>query len=133
MLTITTPAKNRLNLTLAGQIDKAAMDQGLSDLIDAADGIENGTMLYRIESLMMPTPAALAVEFGYLPKLFGVVGKFRRCAVLSDQAWLRTAAEIEGALIPGLMIKAFHLDQEAAAESWLEGDDYEGGSHSMPV
>ena len=48
MLTITTPAKNRLNLTLAGQIDKAAMDQGLSDLIDAADGIENGTMLYRI-------------------------------------------------------------------------------------
>jgi hypothetical protein len=61
----------------------------------------------------------LGVEFSRLPKLFGLLGKFEKCAVLSDAAWLRTAAEVEGALFPGITIKAFKMDEEEAAEAWL--------------
>lgn len=123
MLTITKPAPDRLDLTLEGQIDKDAMDKGLSALIDGSGGIENGKMLYRINDLSLPTPAALAVEIGYLPKIFSMVGRFKRCAVLSDLAWLRKAAELEAVIIPSLKVKAFPLDQVEAAEAWLEGGD----------
>ena len=133
MLTITKPAPDRLDLSLEGQIDKDAMNEGLSALIEGSEGIENGKMLYTITGLTMPTPAALAVEFSYLPKLFSLIGRFRRCAVLSDIAWIRTAAEFEGVLLPGLTIKAFELNQGDAAEAWLNGEDYEGGAHSLPI
>ena len=38
---------------------------------------------------------------------------------MSDTGWIKKAAEIEGALIPGLVIKSFDLDAEDAAEAWL--------------
>jgi len=135
MLTVEKVAEDRLDLTLEGQIDGPAMNEALSRLLESAQEIENGKMLYRIIGLAMPTPSAFAVEFGYLPKLFGLVTQFRRCAVLSDTAWLRTAAEIERALFPDLEIKAFSLEQEAQAVAWLEHDEDEDepGIHSMPV
>ncbi|WP_333713965.1 STAS/SEC14 domain-containing protein [Yoonia sp.] len=76
-------------------------------------------MLYRITSFAMPSLGAIGVEMARLPKLFGLLGKYDRCAVLTDIPWLRTAAEMEGALIPGLEIKAFALDAVDDAESWL--------------
>ncbi len=81
--------------------------------------MKHGRMLYRITDFAMPTFGAFAVEFERLPKLFALVGRFDRCAVLTDTAWLRTAAEIEGALIPGLEVKAFDLGRAEAAEAWL--------------
>ena len=51
--------------------------------------------------------------------MFGLLGKFDRAAVLTDKAWLKGASELEGALIRGLEIKAFPLEQRAEAEAWL--------------
>lgn len=119
MLEIRKPAPNRLDLELRGALDADAMRAGLDDLLAKAEGVEHGAMLYTIPEFAMPTLGALGVELERLPKLFGLLGKFDRCAVLSDAAWLRTAAEVEGALIPGLEIKAFALDQTEAAEAWL--------------
>ncbi len=119
MLTITKPSANRVDIRLEGALDADAMAQGLDDLIAKSEGVEAGLMLYTIPEFTMPTLGAITVEMWRLPKLLGLLGKFDRCAVLSDAAWLRTAAEVEGALIPGLVIKAFELDDRAAAESWL--------------
>ena len=119
MLKVSKVAANRVDLELAGSLDADAMRTGLDDLIAKSDGVENGLMLYTITDFSMPTASAIGVEFQRLPKLFGMISKFDRCAVLSDQAWLRSAAEIEGALIPGLKIKAFELDQRTQAEDWL--------------
>jgi hypothetical protein len=119
MLTITKPSSGRIEIVLKGQIDADAMRQGLDDLIEKSEGILHGAMLYRIEDFAMPTFGAFGVEFSRLPKLFGLLGKFDRCAVLSDAAWLRRAAEIEGALIPGLTIKSFAPGESDAAEAWL--------------
>ena len=76
-------------------------------------------MLYRVNDFQLPTLGAIAVEFSRLPQLFGLIGKFDRAAVLADKNWVRKVSEIEGALIPGLDIKSFELDQEAEAEAWL--------------
>ena len=53
--------------------------------------------------------------------MFGLIRKFDRCAVLADQKWLKTISEIEGALIPGLDIKGFNTDEEAARGSVAGG------------
>lgn len=119
MLRITKPAADRLDIDLEGMLDAEQMREALDDLLHHAADINAGRMLYTIHDFAMPTLGAFAVEFGYLPKLFGMIGRIDRCAVLTDTAWLRTAAEVEGALIPGLTIKAFGLDERDAAEAWL--------------
>lgn len=122
MLKITKPAPDRVDIDLSGPLDSGLMRAGLDDLIDASEGVTHGVMLYRITDFSMPTLGAIGVEFARLPKLFGLLGKFDRCAVLSDTPWLRTAAEVEGKLFPGIEIKAFELDETEAAEAWLTAD-----------
>ena len=124
MLNITKPAPNRVDITLDGGIDANIMTAALDELFEASKGVENGVSLYTIADFDMPTFGALAVEFTYLPKLFGFLKSFERVAILSDNALIRTLGEIEGFLLPGLAIKGFHLAEKDAAESWLiQGDE----------
>jgi len=119
MLKITRPSANRLDIELRGTIDAETMRQALDDLFEESQGIENGRMFYRITDFSLPTAEAIGVELRHLPKLFQLIGKFDRCAVLSDEGWLRRVAEIEGAFLPGLDIKSFELKDSEAAEAWL--------------
>ncbi len=122
MLTISKPSSNRIDLELSGTLTADDMRTALEDLLAKSEDITNGRMLYKIPEFVMPTLGALGVELQFMPKLFGLLGKFDKCAVLSDAAWIRTAAEIEGALIPGLDIKSFELHEVEAAEAWLADD-----------
>lgn len=123
MLTILKPSTNRLDIELSGLIDADTMDEALTSLMAQSEGMIDGKMLYTITRFKMPTMGALAVELKHMPKLFSLLGKFRKCAVLSDEGWIRTFAEIEGALIPNLEIKSFPLGSRGMAERWLEGSD----------
>lgn len=120
MLTITKPEENRVDIDLSGKISSDEMAKGLDDLLEQSQDVNNGKMLYTIRSFAFPDLGAIVVEMTRLPKLFGLLGRFDRCAVLSDASWLRTAAEIEGAMIPGFDIKAFDLTERDAAEGWLK-------------
>lgn len=119
MLRITPNGPNRLDLELDGKLDADAMRAGLDELTRESEGIENGRMLYSIGDFDIPTFGALGVEFSRLPALFKMVKKFDRIAVLADQSWVRKVGEIEGALIPGVTIKAFERSDDGAAEAWL--------------
>lgn len=112
---------NRIDIEFSGKLDSNDMKVALDELINEAEGIEHGRMLYRIENFKLPTLGALGVELSRLPELFRLIAKFDRVAVLADRGWVQTTSEIEGALIPGLEIKAFNLDHEAEAETWLVG------------
>ena len=120
MLTITKPDVNRVDIELSGKISAEEMANGLDDLLELSQDVNKGTMLYTITSFAFPDLGAIVVEMARLPKLLGLLGRFDRCAVLSDAAWLRSAAELEGALIPGFDIKAFDLEERDAAEAWLK-------------
>lgn len=120
MLTVTKISDVRLNIDLEGGIDSNIMAAGLDDLFAKSDDMTNGIILYTITDLQMPTLGAIGIELERIPKLFGLLGKFKKCAVLCDFGWIRATAEIEGALIPGLDIKSFELHERDAAEAWLE-------------
>ncbi len=120
MLTVTRTDYDRLDVDLSGKLDSVDMATGLDHLIAEAADMKHAKMLYRIKDMEMPSLSALAVEFGHLPSLFGLLGKFDRCAVLASEPWLRTLAEFEGAILPGLQIKAFPPDAEKRAIAWLD-------------
>ena len=119
MLKITKPSANRIDLELNGEINAIIMRKGLDDLIAQSQDVTNGTMLYTITDFSMPTLGAMAVEMARIPQLLGLLAKFDKCAVLSDSGWLRTAANVEGALFPGIEIKGFEIGELAKAEAWL--------------
>jgi hypothetical protein len=119
MLSIRKSADHRVDIVLNGAVDAEMMRRGLDDLIALSEGVSGGQMLYTIPEFAMPTLGAIGVEFARLPELIGLLGKYDKCAVLSDAAWLRKTAEVEGALLPGLAIKGFALDDLAGAEAWL--------------
>ncbi|MBT8411448.1 MAG: STAS/SEC14 domain-containing protein [Octadecabacter sp.] len=142
MLKIQKTAPNRVDIELSGPLDAEMMREGLDELIQASEGIEGGGLLYRIPAFVMPTFGAIMVEMGRLPDLFGLVGKFDKCAVLTDAAWLQTTAEVEGWMIPGLKIKTFDMAHAEAAEAWLadnaaedadDGDEDNDLGDNMPV
>lgn len=119
MHSVTKPAPDRVDISISGSLDAEAMAALLDELIAASQGVTRGRMFYRIDDFAMPTAAAIGVELRRLPKLFSLVGRFRRCAVVSGTGWIRRMAEIEGALIPGLEIRSFEPGNEATAEAWL--------------
>ncbi len=119
MLKITKKSDHRVDIELNGSIDADAMRDGLDKMLAASEDVKHGVMLYTISEFSLPTLGAIAVEMSRVPKLFGLLGKFDRCAVLTDSKWLGVAAEVEGALFPGIEIKSFALDDQEPAEAWL--------------
>jgi len=109
MFKVTKQSNSRVDIEFEGALDADGMRIAMDELLEKSQNVEDGRMLYRIGDFKMPTLGALAVEFSKLPKLFSLLGKYDKCAVLSDTAWIRKATEIEGALIPGIEIKSFAL------------------------
>ncbi len=110
---------NRLDIELSGKLDTEDMRAALDELENKSKNIEKGKMLYEIIDLHIPSLGAIRVEFSRLPAMFGLMKKFDCVAVLTDKAWLKKASELEGALFPGIEIKAFNRDQKTEAEAWL--------------
>jgi hypothetical protein len=123
MMTIKKTAANRIAIDWVGAIDSREMGVALDDLVTKSADVIDGQLLYKIHDFEMPSMGAIAAEFARMPQLFGLLMKFDRCAVLSDTPWLRTAAEMEGAIFPMLTIKSFELDEEEDAKRWLDGED----------
>lgn len=119
MLKVTPNGKNRLDIELSGSLDAEDMKIGLDELVNKSEGIKNGTMLYDLIDFHLPTLGAMGVEFSRLPAMFELMKKFDSVAVLTDKTWLKKASEFEGALYPGLEIKAFSRDEKGEAEAWL--------------
>jgi len=119
MFTVIQKGTNRLDIELSGKLNSEEMKIALDELVTKSKNIEHGKMLYKIIDFHLPSLGAIGIEFSRLPSMFGLMKKFDRAAVLTDKTWLKKVSELEGALYPGLEIKAFHIDQKAEAEAWL--------------
>src|SRR5690625_7396474 len=98
---------------------KVSMKDQLYVLMDKSLDIQLGVLLMRIDKYDFPYLGAIGVELSRMPSLFRYICRFDRVAVMVDKAWVRKLSEIEGALIPGLELKAFELTQAAEAEAFL--------------
>jgi hypothetical protein len=119
MFKVTQNGKNRLDIELSGKLDSEEMKVALDELKTKSSAIENGKMLYDVIDFHIPSLGAIGIEFSRLPSMFELIKKFNRAAVLTDKTWIKKVSELEGALFPGLEIKAFNRDQKEEAENWL--------------
>ena len=115
MFQVSRRGENRIDIDFSGKLDSQAMRAALDDLLFKSEGISHGRMLYRIGDFDLPTLVPSAWARHASPQLLRFIRRFDRCAVIAGKEWLRKASEVEGALIPGLTIKAFDLHQEAEA------------------
>ncbi len=121
MLLVHKTNSHRLDLEIGGPLDADMMKLGLEDLFQKSEGMSDAQMIIKIADFAMPTFAAVMIEMARLPALFTAMRRFEKCAVLTDAKWMQKAAQIEGALMPGLEIKAFDMEDAPAAETWLTG------------
>ncbi|MEM6386868.1 MAG: STAS/SEC14 domain-containing protein [Pseudomonadota bacterium] len=119
MFKINANPKGFQELSISGPISSDEMHRGLEGFLASLNNGKKTDFLYVIRGFELPSLKAIGVEFRYIPKLLSSIRKIGKVAVLSDQTWLRTAAEVEGKLIPGLTIESFELTDRAAAEAWL--------------
>lgn len=113
-------ADDRLDIRMSGKLDSDGMVRALDELVEKSTGIRKGKMLFDVVDYHLPSFKAIAIELARLPSMLGFIRQFARAAVLTEKKWLKVASEIEGALIPGLEIRAFARDQRSEAEAWLE-------------
>ena len=119
MFKLTQNGINRLDIEMSGKLNADEMKIALDELISKSKDIENGRMLYEVIDFHLPSLAAIGIELSRLPSMFRLMKNFDRAAVLTDKTWLQKVSELEGALYPGLEIKAFNRDQKVEAEAWL--------------
>ena len=123
MLTVELKASNRIELTASGRIEGPQMESALDQLIALTEPLQHVTYLADMTDITMPAGAAIRAEIARLPKLMGLLRKIDKAAVVANQSWLRTAAQVEGKLIPGLEIRAFDAHEHDRARAWLSGTD----------
>ena len=119
MLTVERMDETMIRLELSGQLDATEMEVALDRLIDETKDMKDGKLLYVIDDFEIPTLGAMMVEMKKLPALFSMIGRISKAAVCADEAWIRTVAEWEGVLFPGLEIKGFEENAEEEAKAWL--------------
>jgi hypothetical protein len=119
MFKVTQNGLNRVDIELSGKLNSEEMKIALDELVSKSTNIENGKMLYDVIDFHIPSLGAIGIELSRLPEMFRLMKKYDRAAVLSDKTWIKKVSELEGALFPGLEIKAFNRDQKAEAEAWL--------------
>lgn len=118
---ITRSAPDRLDLEFDGPIDRDGMRALLDELLRASEGLEHGRMLYRIRDFEWPSLGAMGEEIARMPEMLRLARRFERIAVLADEGWIRGFSRVEGALMPGLELRAFEMADEDRAEAWLAG------------
>lgn len=106
---------------LNGAPDAVDMENLLQEMSAMVEGKEGMTMLYKITKFEIPSASAMMVKLADLPRWLGVMKSISKMAIVTEKAWIRNVAELEGFLIPGLEIKSFEFADVSEAEAWLKG------------
>lgn len=110
-----------IEITLDSHSDPAETEAALQHLIGDLEAADLSNLLVHMGDAGLPQISTLAVQLRHLPHLMRLLSRIDRIAVLSDQGWVRTGAEIEGLVLPGVDIRAWPHADEAAARIWARG------------
>lgn len=92
--------------------------------VSFAEGLEGSAksnLLFDLANIDGLDFAAVWQEMSHIGVVLRMLGKLDRIAIIADQSWLRTAARIEGALLPGVNYEVFSCDKADQARDWVLG------------
>ena len=135
MFTVETLGPDLLQIEIGGKITAEEMSTGLDTLLPLTKEMSDGRMLAIYHDIEFPEAGAILEEMKRLPQLFGVIGKVKKVALVSNQKWIRDMAELEGKVLPGTTIRCFKFNDRAKAEAYLDMSDTsaDDDSENFPV
>ena len=126
MITISELTPNVQQIKISGKVQSADMPQ----VIDLAEMIGKGgkkdSLVFDIENVEGFDWSVLGEEMSHLSTMMRMLTRLDRIAVIADQSWLRTAARLESALLPGVTYEVFSRDKAEQARAWAKGKDFVG-------
>ncbi|MEQ8410317.1 MAG: STAS/SEC14 domain-containing protein [Erythrobacter sp.] len=84
---------------------------------------EGGNVLIDLVSLASWSFSAMSEELVHIPALLRWIYSLDRIALVSDEQWMRSAARLESALLPGVSYAVYDEDEADAARRWVLGEN----------
>ncbi len=113
------PGPDVVAFRVSGKVTKEDVELAWASLDAALDEAETIGLYAEVVGLDGFTLAGLVEDLARGIKALGEWGRFARYAVVSDKAWLRTLADLEGKLLPGIEIRTYTPEEAPAAVAWL--------------
>jgi hypothetical protein len=125
MLTLTQLTPSALEITVEGPLSREDVARVLAEIDAILGSVERLDILADVRGAPDIHAGLILEELKHLPTVFRVIRKIDRVAVIADESWVRTAAKIEGKLIPGVTYQVYTRDRADAARAWLlrQSDD----------
>ena len=109
-------------MSVKGTMSQTALENGLDWMNQVSEANDNFNICIDIASDNFDDLSAARAEFLRVGRVLRHAPTADKCAVLTDSAFLKNSAKVEGAVIPGLEINAFDLDASKVAEKWLNDE-----------
>lgn len=119
MLTLTSIPPAAIEITVEGALVREDVARAIAEIEAMLDTVERLDILADVRGKPDIHPGLILEELKHLPTLFRMMRAIDRIAVIADENWVRTAAKIEGKLIPGVTYEVYTRDQADDARAWL--------------
>lgn len=123
MLEFLQTADDVIGMRLGGHMSQSEIEQILGRIETALEANEKTHLYVEAESYKGFDTAGFAQQMSRGWKMIGKLERFGRVAVVSDTSWIRWAARIESALLPGISYETFTMDEREQALSWVKGEE----------
>jgi len=88
---------------------------------EGLDGAAKSNLLFEFADIDGLDFSAVWQEMSHFGALVKMLGKLDRIAIVADEPWLRTAARIGSAMLPGVTYEVFSCDKAEQARDWVLG------------
>lgn len=106
-------------MTVMGAFQHADAAEAVAFARRQLEAGEGGNLLVDVTSLAEFSFPAVSEQLMHIPTLLRYVYSLDRIAIISDEDWLRSAARLEGALLPGVEYQVYDDDEADAALAWV--------------
>lgn len=102
-----------------GRVGEAELKEGLSWFDERTEANDNYNICIDLRAEEFKDLSAVSREFKNVAYMLRHAKAAQKCAIISDSAFVRNSAKVEGAVIPGLEIEAFDVTDRDPAVAWL--------------
>ena len=121
MIDIMTVKPGVLALRVHGHVARADIERCTDLLFENFESHPQINLYLEVAGLTGFDTEALADAFARGATLLGKLDRFGRVAIASDQTWIRWAARVESALLPGISYRTYTLAERDQALDWVQG------------
>lgn len=109
-------------MSVTGEMTSDSLNEGLAWIDQAVEANDNFNICVDLASENFDDLSTARQQFLHVGRVLRHAPIAEKCAVLTDSDFLKNSAKVEGAVIPGLEINAFDLDESETAERWLNDE-----------